>query len=70
MFINIYKHTQVMMNIRERYKVLTSTPAGYAAQLGDVAVVSMMGFEKIAEGGKGAPLPNVASGDQVEVRNW
>ncbi|KAJ1430471.1 trigger factor/SurA domain-containing protein [Ochromonadaceae sp. CCMP2298] len=61
------KKEKVIMNIRERYKVLISTPAGYTAQLGDVAVVSMMGFEKNAEGGKGAPLPSVASGDQVEV---
>ena len=60
-------------SIRERYVVLSSTPGGYAAQLGDVAVVNMRGFEKSSKGGsgsagfRGAPLPAIASGDQVEV---
>jgi trigger factor len=65
--IDMEKYEQVKQNIRERYKELTITPLGYAAQLGDVIVANMKGYEKNADGSKGALLPAVANGDGVEI---
>lgn len=61
------KYEKVKNSIKERYKVLTSTPMGYAAKMGDVIVGSMKGFEKNSDGSAGSPLPNIASGDSVEI---
>ena len=61
------KCEQVKQNIRERYKELAPTPAGYAAKLGDVIVANMRGFEKNPDGSKGPALPAVAGGDNVEI---
>jgi Bacterial trigger factor protein (TF) len=65
--IDMEKYEQVKQNIRERYKELAVTPAGYAAQLGDVIVANMRGFEKNADGSKGPSLPAIAGGDNVEI---
>jgi hypothetical protein len=65
--IDMEKYEQVKQNIRERYKELAVTPVGYAAQLGDVIVANMRGFEKNADGSKGPSLPAIAGGDNVEI---
>ena len=65
--IDMEKYEQVKQNIRERYKELTVTPVGYAAQLGDVIVANMKGFEKNPDGTKGPALPSIAGGDNVEI---
>lgn len=61
------KYEAVKKSIMERYKVLTDTPSGYAATMGDVVVANMNGFERNADGSKGQPLPAVAAGDKVEI---
>lgn len=65
--IDMEKYEQVKQNIRERYKELAMTPAGYAAQMGDVIVANMRGFEKNPDGTKGNALPAIAGGDNVEI---
>lgn len=40
-------------NIRERYKELTDTPAGKAAEMGDVLIANMKGFDRMPDGSKG-----------------
>ena len=57
----------VKKNIQERYKELVPCEESYAAQMGDVVVASMRGYEKSADGSKGAELDAVASGDSVEI---
>lgn len=66
---------QVKQSIREKYKILSSTPVGYAAKLGDVLTINMRGYEKEKDTdgsagmtSKGKPLPTIAGGDQLEVR--
>eukprot|EP01041_Mallomonas_annulata_P012756 gene12756-26867_t len=61
------KYEQVKASIRDRYKQLEDTPEGYGAQLGDVVVANMKGYEKSSSGGKGAPLPAIATGDSLEI---
>jgi len=61
------KYDKVKLSIQERYKILTSTPVGYAAKHGDVVIANMKGYEKAPDGSKGAPLPSVASGESVEI---
>jgi FKBP-type peptidyl-prolyl cis-trans isomerase (trigger factor) len=65
--IDMEKYDQVKQNIRGRYKELSATPMGYAAQLGDVLTANMKGYEKLPDGSKGVPLPAVAGGDGVEI---
>lgn len=50
--------------------MMGTTPAGYAAKMGDVVVSDMRGFEKKPDGTKGDRLPAIASGDQVEVATF
>lgn len=61
------KYESVKQNIRERYKVVSVSPPGTAAAMGDVVKASMGGFESDGNGNKGAPLPALASGDDVEI---
>jgi len=61
------KYESVKQNIRERYKITTTTPKGYAANMGDVIKANMHGYELNAFGTKGVALPSVASGDAVEI---
>lgn len=61
------KMNAVKENIREKFIILEDTAANYQAKLGDVLMVNMRGFEKDASGNKGAALPSIASGDQVEI---
>lgn len=65
--IDTEKYDAVKKNIKERYKELSPTEAGYAAQMGDVIVANMNGFEKNPDGSRGAALQAVASGDSVEI---
>lgn len=65
--VDTAKVAAVKKSITERYKVLTPTPLGYSAALGDVVLADMRGYEVDPRGAKGAPLPAVASGDQVEI---
>lgn len=64
--VDVAKKEAVKKSIRDRYKVVVPKPAEYIAELGDVVVVNMKGYEKSADGSKGAPLPSVAKGDSVE----
>lgn len=58
-------------DLRERYA--TTTPLedqGQPLQMGDACMVNMEGWMAVEEGGevtKGEPLPNVATGDNVEI---
>jgi len=61
------KYEKVKKSIQERYKKLGDTPVGYAAQMGDVVTVNMRGYELNGDGSKGDMLPNLASGDNVEI---
>ncbi len=61
------KYEQVKKSIQERYKILTPTPMGYSANIGDVVTINMKGYEKKSDGSKGSPLPAIASGDNVDV---
>ena len=60
-----------MNDLRERYA--TTTPLedqGRALQMGDACTVNMEGWMAVEDGGevtKGDPLPNVATGDNVEI---
>ena len=65
--IDMEKYEQVKQNIRERYKELTDTPPGKAAEMGDVLIANMKGFERMPDGSKGDQLPAVAGGDGVEI---
>lgn len=61
------KMNAVKENIREKFIILQDTTATYQAKLGDVLMVNMRGFEKDGSGNKGAALPSIASGDEVEI---
>ena len=65
--IDMEKYGQVKENIRGRYKELSPTPMGYAAQMGDVLTANMKGYETLPDGSKGVSLPAVAGGDGVEI---
>lgn len=61
------KFEQVKNSIRGRYKIMTPMPSDYTASAGDVCTVNMKGFERLANGSKGATLPAIAAGDNVDV---
>lgn len=61
------KFEQVKASIMEKYKDLKTMGADYKAQMGDVVVANMKGYEKNEDGSKGTALPAVASGDSVEI---
>jgi len=65
--IDSEKYEQVKNSIRGRYKITADTASDYSAQLGDVIVANMQGFMKTSSGGKGDPLPAVATGDDLEI---
>ena len=57
-----------LRDLKERYVTLEPvTDKDYALQMGDSCFVNMNGFLATADGQKGEPLPNAASGDRVEV---
>jgi len=65
--VDTEKLQKVKDSIRERYKILTPCPVGYSAKMGDVLMANMKGYELGPDGSKGAALPNLASGDGVEI---
>ncbi|GKY94443.1 hypothetical protein MPSEU_000410100 [Mayamaea pseudoterrestris] len=59
---------RALNDLKERYATLeTIDDVNHALQLGDACVVQMDGYMATADGTKGDPLPNAASGDRVEV---
>jgi len=65
---NQEKMDQALTDLRDRYAVLeTIENADKTLEMGDACVVNMEGFMANADGSKGEPLPNAASGDHVEV---
>lgn len=62
------KLDKALSDLRERYATLEPiTDPSYTLQLGDACTVNMVGFMANEDGSKGSPLPNAASGDNVEV---
>mmetsp|Transcript_11601 Transcript_11601/g.15294 ORF Transcript_11601/g.15294 Transcript_11601/m.15294 type:complete len:643 (+) Transcript_11601:104-2032(+) len=65
---NQQKLDKALSDLMERYA--TNEPVSdsdYALQMGDACNVNMNGFMATNDGGKGEPLPNAASGDNIEV---
>lgn len=55
-------------DLKERYVTnVPVTDADYQLQMGDACVVNMDGYMAAADGSKGEPLPQAASGDRVDV---
>jgi len=62
------KFDTALRDLRERYAVLTPLEdSAHKLGMGDACVVNMNGFMANDDGSKGEPLPNAASGDDVEV---
>jgi trigger factor len=64
---NQEKMDTALRDLRERYAVLEPMEEGAELAMGDACVVNMEGFMAQADGSKGEPLPNAASGDNVEI---
>lgn len=61
------KFDKALGDLRERYVILDPSPEGHALEMGDACRVDMTGYMANDDGSKGEPLPNAASGDNVEV---
>lgn len=65
---NQERFNQALKDLAERYAVTEAAPEGTALSMGDACVVNMVGYMAAEDGvTKGDPLPNAASGDNVEV---
>lgn len=65
---NQEKMDKALSDLRERYASLDKIEDdSHALSMGDACVVNMDGFMANADGSKGDPLPNAASGDRVDV---
>jgi trigger factor len=64
---NQEKLDTALKDLRDRYARLEPLEAGAELAMGDACVVNMEGFMAQADGSKGEPLPNAASGDHVEI---
>ena len=65
---NQAKMDKALSDLRERYATLDKIEDdSHALKMGDACVVNMDGFMANADGSKGEPLPNAASGDRVDV---
>jgi trigger factor len=65
---NQVKLDKATMDLRERYATLQPiNDPSHALQMGDACTVNMVGYMADANGQKGTPLPNAASGDNVQV---
>lgn len=65
---NQAKFDAALNDLRDRYATLEPMEdEGAALAMGDACVVNMDGYMANADGTKGDPLPNAASGDHVEV---
>jgi trigger factor len=59
---------QAMKDLAERYAVTAPAPEGKALAMGDSCIVDMKGFMAAEDGtSKAEPLPDAASGDDVEI---
>jgi trigger factor len=56
-----------MASLQERAVELEDTAEGYAAQKQDSVFCNMLPYEELADGSRGSALPQMASGDDVEV---
>jgi len=63
------KLNKALNDLRERYATLEpiNDSPDYVLQMGDACTVNMVGYMAKEDGSKGEPLPNAASGDNVEV---
>jgi trigger factor len=65
---NQKKLDTAVRDLKERYAVLTLAPLDKELEMGDACVVNMVGYMTAPDGvSKGEPLPNAASGDNVEI---
>jgi trigger factor len=64
---NQEKFDRALNDLLERYATLEPAAEGSALAMGDACRVNMVGFMANDDGSKGEPLPNAASGDDVEV---
>lgn len=65
---NQERYEKAMSDLAERYAITEAAPEGTALSMGDACVVNMEGFMAAEDGvSKGEPLPNAASGDNVEI---
>lgn len=53
--------------LRKKRVRLVDTPAGYAAQVNDSAIVNMRAFQMLGDGTRGPAMDNIAAGEAVEV---
>jgi trigger factor len=51
---------------KEAFSVLS--PDGTKADIGNLVIADMVGFYRNDDGGKGDPLPDIASGDMIEIK--
>lgn len=61
------KFNLAMKDLRDRYAVLEDMPDGTKLDWGDACTVNMVGYMSNDAGDKLEPLPNAASGENVEV---
>mmetsp|Transcript_18462 Transcript_18462/g.38456 ORF Transcript_18462/g.38456 Transcript_18462/m.38456 type:complete len:547 (+) Transcript_18462:28-1668(+) len=65
---NQAKMDQAVKDLKDRQaKLSPKGDANAVLEMGDACVVNMVGYMADADGNKGEPLPNAASGDQVDV---
>ena len=65
---NQARFEQAEKDLAERYAITEPAPEGFVLGMGDACVVNMEGYMAKEDGvTKGDPLPNAASGDNVEV---
>jgi trigger factor len=64
---NQEKMDKALNDLRERYATLEPASEGSILAMGDACRVNMIGFMTNEDGTKGEPLPNAASGDDVEI---
>jgi trigger factor len=59
---------QAMKDLAERYAITTAAPDGKELEMGDACIVDMQGYMAAEDGtSKAEPLPDAASGDDVEI---
>jgi trigger factor len=64
---NQQKFDRALNDLLERYAVLKPAEEGAVLAMGDACRVNMVGYMANEDGSKGDPLPNAASGDDIEV---
>jgi FKBP-type peptidyl-prolyl cis-trans isomerase (trigger factor) len=64
---NQVKMDRALNDLLERYATLEPAAEGSLLAMGDACQVNMVGYMANEDGSKGEPLPNAASGDNVEI---